>query len=304
MSEVRVPKRPPMIKQKQPERRRSPLAPIPVAALLDRRVCDGAIRTLGKLATWCNRAGITWVSQKRIASMTGQREQVISRHMQQLKKAGYVQVIRKGWKGVSADTVRIIYDPSINTQDAISIASTHEDCRPPFIVKAEQEMQSIPPAKQRELIAKMLAGAIKPVTGATPTRSYTMPADGETIATKRIRQGLKKGSQNALKSAQCKEAEQVQLKGCAISLKTRGYQVDKECEGLMQVVDQYVRVDRIGALIDEVLDRCKAEGLPPPRLASLLESVINLNADRIVDGVFDTAQNAPGSPTAHDRGAG
>ncbi len=303
MTELRLPKQA-RVKQKPPSRRM--FAVIPIRALEDRRLTDGAVRTLAKVCSWANRAGITWVTQQRIAEESGIRRQAVNKHVKQLKDHGYIEVIRKGFKGYTGDTIRVIYDPQIGTLDAIAVASTTEDARPPFLKELEEKMQSIPPKKQQQMITEMLAGIVKPVVNQQPTRRYTMPK-GETLAVKRIREGLKKRPHRQPESGECEDAQKIgnrPTEGCAITLKAKGYEVTTECEGLIQVVDQYVHVDRIGALIDEVLDRHKAEGLPPPRLASLLESVINLNADRIVDGVYDTAQNAPGSPTAHDRGQG
>lgn len=273
------------VKQKTPERRRSPFAPLPVRALLDESLPDGAIRTLGKVAMWCNRAGITWVSQKKIAQMTGQHQQVISRHIVQLKQRGYVQVIRKGWKGLSGDTIRIVYDPTISTQDAISVASSWEDCRPPFIKKAEQDMQSIPPKKQREIIDQLISGVIKPVNQQRSDRRYTMPKDGETLATKAIRAGLKRKPKQQPKAEECDTLSQVKPKGCLISLKDRGYVgLDKVELKLLEVVEEYVPKDLVEPYIDAVLARCDAEGLPKPRIPTLLEAVLDMNANRLIDG--------------------
>jgi hypothetical protein len=156
------------------------------------------------------------------------------------------------------------------------------------------------------MIAEMLGGLIKPVVNQQPTRRYTMPK-GDTEAVKRIRKGLKKPAHRQPESGECDDAQKIgngPTEGCAITLKARGYEVDMECEGLIQLVDRFVKVERIGELIDEVLERSKAEGLPRPRQARLLEAVLNLNADRIVDGVYEPAQDAPGQPVAHDRGQG
>ena len=292
------------VKQQPPSRRM--YAVVPIRALEDRRLSDGAVRTLAKVCSWANKAGITWVTQQRIAEESGIRRQAVNKHVKQLKDHGYIEVIRRGFKGYSGDTIRVVYDPTISTQDAIAVASRTEDVRPPFLKELEQKMQSIPPKQQQKMIAEMLAGVIKPVITDKPTRRYTMPK-GDTLATKRIRAGLKGKPHGQPKSGNCDDAQKIGIGptgSCAINLKTRGYEVDVECEGLKQVVDRFVKPERIGELLDEVIERYKAEGLSQPRLAPLLEAVVLLNADRTADGVYEPFDNAPGSPTANDQGQG
>ena len=95
MSEIQVPKRPRMRPKdyKPPERKFSVL---PSRIAYDRAISDGAIRTLVALSQHCNRAGITWISQAKLAAKMGISRQALTTSMAKLRKAGYVEIVRKG----------------------------------------------------------------------------------------------------------------------------------------------------------------------------------------------------------------
>jgi hypothetical protein len=86
--------------------------------------------------------------------------------MKQLRDRGHVEVVSKGFRGEKANTVRIVYDPQIKTEDAISIASSKEDSRPPEMVRKEaREMTQPEPefteeemAANRKRLREMLGG--------------------------------------------------------------------------------------------------------------------------------------------------
>jgi hypothetical protein len=61
----------------------------------------------------------------------------------ELKKAGYLEVVSKGFRAERADTLRIIFDPSLSAQDAIAVTSGIEDTRPPEQIKREEELRNI-----------------------------------------------------------------------------------------------------------------------------------------------------------------
>jgi biotin operon repressor len=134
--EFKIPKRPRIIEKEAPPDQRK-FAVVPMAALTDERLHHLAIRVLGLVCSYANKAGITWVGQQRIADHLKITKQAVNKAIKQLKEAGYLEVMSKGFRGERADTLRIIYDPSIKAEDAIAATSGQEDTRPPSMAKKE-----------------------------------------------------------------------------------------------------------------------------------------------------------------------
>jgi DNA-binding transcriptional ArsR family regulator len=128
--EFKLPKRPKIVEKDAPPDQRS-LAVIPLRAIRDKALTDGQLRALAILCSYCNRAGITWVSQGRLAKDMQVSQQSISKHLKALSAAGYIEVTAKGFRGERANTTRVIYDTEIKAEDAIAITSGQEDTRPP-----------------------------------------------------------------------------------------------------------------------------------------------------------------------------
>jgi len=135
--EFKLPKRRPKIVEKvaPPDQRK--FAVVPMRAATDTELHGFSVRVLVLLCSYANRAGITWVGQQRIADHLQAPKQQVARAMKQLRDRGHVEVVSKGFRGEKANTVRIVYDPQIKTEDAISIASSKEDSRPPEMVRRE-----------------------------------------------------------------------------------------------------------------------------------------------------------------------
>jgi predicted ArsR family transcriptional regulator len=176
-----LPKKP-RVKQREPEPDQRKVCVLPMRALSDPAVSDGMLRALALLCSFCNRAGITWVSQKRMAQDGKVTQQAISKNLTKLQAAGYVQVVKKGWRGERATTWRVVYDPTVDTETAIAVTSAIEDTRPPAI-KQEQAMEVDRAGQQR--IAQMLAKALK---NPNPKKEYAMPKSGETRAVRQIKE--------------------------------------------------------------------------------------------------------------------
>jgi predicted transcriptional regulator len=137
-----VPKRPRVVeKQAMPDQRK--YAVVPFGALSDKRLHHLSIRVLALICSYANRAGITWVGQTRIGTHLGISKQAVSKAVTQLKKAGYLQVVSKGFRGERTDTIRVVFDAGLTTQDAIAITSGQEDTRPPEQQKREEELRNI-----------------------------------------------------------------------------------------------------------------------------------------------------------------
>jgi biotin operon repressor len=133
-----LPKRPKIeLKQAPPDRRT--VAVVPIRAVFDKQLTHGGLQALAALCAYCNKAGVTWVSQLRLASELGISQQALAKQYRQLRELGYLEVMRRGYKGQRTDTLRVIFDPSITGEDAITMTNgPKEDTRPPAI-RAEQE---------------------------------------------------------------------------------------------------------------------------------------------------------------------
>jgi DNA-binding transcriptional ArsR family regulator len=175
-----LPKRPKVREKQAPPDQRT-LCVLPFRAVADKQLTDGALRVLAAICSYCNRAGITWVSQAKVASDLGVSRQAVTNQLAQLRRLGYVEIVRKGFRGERSNTIRVIFDPSIKTEDAISITSAQEDTRPP-------SMDETPDPAGQARIASLIAQAFK----TPPTERKTMPKTGETRTVKAIKEANKK----------------------------------------------------------------------------------------------------------------
>ena len=183
-----LPKKP-RIKEKDAPPDQRKVAILPIRALTDERLTDGAFRILGLLCSYCNRAGITWVSQKRLAEDMKTSRQNITNQVAKLRDAGYVEIIRKGFRGERCNTLRVIFDPNLTAEDAIAMTSNKEDTRPPAI-REEQERQASEQIDRegQARIAKLISQALKQ----PPKKEYSMPAKGDTRAVKQVQEAMAK----------------------------------------------------------------------------------------------------------------
>lgn len=164
--EFKLPKKRPKIVEKvaPPDQRK--FAVVPMRAATDTELHGFSMKVLVLLCSYANRAGITWVGQQRIADHLQAPKQQVARAMKQLRDRGHVEIVSKGFRGEKANTTRIIYDPEIKTEDAISIASSKEDSRPPEQIRKEaREMTEPEPefteeqmAANRKRLREMLGG--------------------------------------------------------------------------------------------------------------------------------------------------
>lgn len=143
--EFKLPKRKPKVVEKvaPPDQRK--FAIVPMRALSDQRLHHQTVRVLALVCSYCNRAGLTWVGQQRIAEHLGVSKQAVNKAMSQLKAMGYLEIVSKGFRGEKADTLRVIYDPDIKTEDAIAVASSKEDSRPPEQIRREAKQMTTKP---------------------------------------------------------------------------------------------------------------------------------------------------------------
>lgn len=192
-----LPKKP-RIKEKVAPPDQRTVCVMPFRAVADRNLTDGGIRVLAALCSYCNKAGITWVSQKKLAEDLGCTRQAITNQIAQLRHLGYVEVVSKGWKGAKPNTLRVIFDPTMTAQDAIAITSSKEDTRPPEMKeKEERQMNEEVDREGQRRIAQMLANALK---NPNPKKEYAMPKDGQTKAVREIKEANQKALQRRSKT--------------------------------------------------------------------------------------------------------
>jgi biotin operon repressor len=182
-----LPKKP-RIKEQEPPPDQRKVAVLPIKAVFDSRMTHGALQALAALCAYCNRAGITWVSQKRLATELGITQQAYSKQFRQLVELGYVEVVKQPFKGQRTATMRVIYDPSVTAEDAITMVSNKEDARPPYM--KEQQMTEMDQDREGlKRIAQMVAGALKQPT---KPKEHTMPKTGDTRAVREVKEAMAK----------------------------------------------------------------------------------------------------------------
>jgi hypothetical protein len=181
--EFKLPKRRPKIVEKvaPPDQRK--FAVVPMRAATDTELHGFSVKVLVLLCSYANRAGITWVGQQRIADHLQAPKQQVARAMKQLRDRGHVEVVSKGFRGEKANTVRIVYDPQIKTEDAISIASSKEDSRPPEMVRKEARAMT----QQGKDVTRSVTNAPKTVTNSSDLPDQETEFTEEQMAANRKR---------------------------------------------------------------------------------------------------------------------
>ena len=152
-----IPKQPKIVKKdKQPDQRQ--IAVMPLRALADKRLDNQAIRVFGLVCSYANRAGITWVSRQTIADILKVTPQAISKQVAALKRLGYIEVVRKGYKAQRTETMRVVFNEGISLKDALANASSTEDLRSPQMkheeLKAMNETSLQKPIRNKKVIGK------------------------------------------------------------------------------------------------------------------------------------------------------
>lgn len=147
---------------------------LPFKAVFDKELGAAGVAVLAGLCAFCNRAGVTWVSQRRLAGDLSISQQAVSRQVAKLKKLGYIEVLRKGYSGARHETVRVIFDPTITGEEAIAMVSNVEDARPPgLIAEEEKRLQEEVDKEGLRRIADMIKESITNRNQVTP-KGYNM----------------------------------------------------------------------------------------------------------------------------------
>jgi len=175
-----LPKKP-RLKLQEPLPDQRKIVVLPFKAVFDKDLGAAGVAVLAGLCAFCNRAGITWVSQRRLAGDLGISQPAISRQISKLKKLGYIEVLRKGYANARNETVRVIFDPEITAEEAIAMVSNKEDARPPGLIAAEEErLQNEVDKEGLRRIAEMLKESITNRNKVTP-KEYDMKRKNKAI---------------------------------------------------------------------------------------------------------------------------
>ena len=182
-----LPKKP-RIKEQEPLPDQRKVCVIPFRAVFDKKLSHGALQALAALCAYCNRAGVTWVSQGRIAQDLGITQQAVAKQYKQLKDNGYLEIVRRGFRGQRSDTLRVVFDPNITAEDAITMTSNKEDTRPPAIIEEQRRQAEEIDKEGQARIARLISKALKkPIN-----QEKTMPTTGQTRTVKKMKEDIQK----------------------------------------------------------------------------------------------------------------
>jgi biotin operon repressor len=83
---------------------------LPTRACKDKNLSSGALSVLALLCSYCNKEGITWVSQSTLAEDLDITRPAITKQISKLRALGYIQTIKKGHRNVHSNTLKVIFD--------------------------------------------------------------------------------------------------------------------------------------------------------------------------------------------------
>ena len=119
--DYKLPK-PPKIKEKviQPDQRK--FCVVPLRAVVAKDITLTGLKVLCLLASYCNKAGFTYVSQARMANDLGVTTGAVNQQLKKLISNGYVKQYNGYSTGIKGKTKRIVYDENISDREAEQIA--------------------------------------------------------------------------------------------------------------------------------------------------------------------------------------
>lgn len=119
--EYKLPK-PPKIQEKvmQPDQRK--FCVVPLRAVVAKDITLTGLKVLCLLASYCNKAGFTYVSQARMANDLGVTTGAVNQQLKKLIKNGYVKQYNGYSTNIKGKTKRIVYDENISDREAEQIA--------------------------------------------------------------------------------------------------------------------------------------------------------------------------------------
>jgi len=166
--DYKLPKKPEIqIKTRQPDKRHFAVVPISV---LKKNITAGQYKTLIALASYCNKAGFSYVSLEKIGQDLNISKQAVHKHMAKLEKLGIVKTFKNYYPGIKGSTRRIVYNEKISDKDAAAIAG--EPAEPYTNKEINQLLREKYPKQNNSLQA----------SGKTSAVDQTSLSDNEIIA--------------------------------------------------------------------------------------------------------------------------
>jgi hypothetical protein len=96
---------------------------VPLRAFREKRLSLSQLRILGLYASYCNNAGMSFVSCTALGRDYGCSKSYMALMLQKIEKVGYITRVKKhGVPGIRGCVRRMVYDTSITTEDAIGIS--------------------------------------------------------------------------------------------------------------------------------------------------------------------------------------
>ena len=279
-----IPKLPKLkIKEAPPDQRR--IAVLPIKAIFDLRLHHGAVRVLAALCSYCNRAGITWVSQTRIAKDLSITQQAVSKQFKQLRECGYLETVRKGFKGERTDTLRVIFGVDIDAETAIAVTSSIEDTRSPQM-KKEQDMQAERPDPEgQRRVAQEISKVFKKKETVTKKNQPRRGQPVHKIPSTNNPQVVQQSQPNH--NIEVVDNTEEDMRGLPVISRHVTSKLLKEKEDNMLVLNNFeinelksdgMTTKQIADSIDTLLALYKAEGITPTSKA-LMAGIRQLKAD-------------------------
>lgn len=182
-----LPKKPRVfVKDPLPDQRK--VVVLPIKAVFDERLHHGSVRVLAALCSYCNRAGITWVSQTRLAKELNITQQAVAKQFKLLRELGYLETVSKGFKGERTDTLRVIFDKSVDAATAMAVTSSIEDTRSPQIKQEQARQADVIDKEGQARVALAISKVLKQPTKKEPN----MPKQGDTRTVREMKAAIKK----------------------------------------------------------------------------------------------------------------
>jgi hypothetical protein len=98
---------------------------VPLRAFREKRLSLSQLRILGLYASYCNNAGMSFVSCTALGRDYGCSKSYMALMLQKIEKVGYIVRVKKhGVPGIRGCVRRMVYDVTINTEDAIGISQS------------------------------------------------------------------------------------------------------------------------------------------------------------------------------------
>lgn len=285
--EFKLPKHKPRIVQKDAPPDQRKFCVIPFRAVADKNLTDGGIRVLAALCSYCNKAGITWVSQQKLAEDLKVSRQGITNQLAQLRSLGYVEIMSKAIRGIKPSTIRVIFDPSIDADTAIAITSTDEDTRPPEMKRKQDEAMHEVDQDGLKRIASLVSKSTKTITQQPKERTMSKPGESPTVV--KMKQEIakaqaKKATRKTTKPADnhasegTKDAQEIGNLGFTQRHPTVSSRDIEECPRTHQGTIDTIGFNKVTIVLGNEIKKLKEEKLSTEQIVEDFELLMGLYA--------------------------